>query len=75
MEIDTAFMLFCLYVAELKYKLSCYYLMGKKTWCKATCTAVFHCPMKLMEYLNLLNLNLQVYLTCHTHITKTRLHT
>jgi hypothetical protein len=28
-----------------------HYLMGKKTWCKAICTAVFHCPF-LQVYLS-----------------------
>jgi hypothetical protein len=48
MEIDQASMLFCLYVLQM-------------FWCKATCTAVFHCPL------------LQVYLAEHTHITKNKI--
>jgi hypothetical protein len=63
MEIDTAFMLFCLYVCRTEIKIILLLFNGEKTWCKATCTAVFHCPF------------LQVYLARHTHIAKTGLNT
>ena len=61
MEIDTAFMLFCLYVCKrTEIQIILLLFNGEKTWCIATCTAVFHCPF------------LQVYLK---HIMKTRLNT
>jgi len=59
MEINPAFMLFCSDIfCRTEIKILLLLFNGDKTWCKATCTAVFHCPFH------------QVYLTELTHIRK-----
>jgi hypothetical protein len=40
MEIDTAFMLFSIYVCRTEIKIILLLFNGEKTWCKAICTAV-----------------------------------
>jgi hypothetical protein len=59
MVINPAFMLFCLDIfCRTERKILLLLFNGDKTWCKVTCTAVFHCPF------------LQDYLTEHTNIKK-----